>query len=97
VTNREVRRFLKSEGWTQEDEWGTYVDPRGNPKGTIGYGVALAYRIAKRRRDARECDRLKKAGWRVWKNKGFKGRWRNPGGYSVYTKSQALAILDGKL
>ncbi len=98
MTEREMRRFLRAEDWrfrtslfapTMKRRW---FDPKD---GESFEAITDAYRVAKRRKDARDRARLKKAGWvhrtrpyECWSRRVSDGHWETS------TKAGSLATLE---
>lgn len=100
MTEAEQRRFLKAEGWGRKRViplWGNgFVYHWKDPIRNKHFPTGMAFRIASRRKTETETRKLLKAGWRRWTEKGKRGLWRNPGGYSDYTRYEAISILEGR-
>ncbi len=99
MTERELKQFLKAEGWTRKRvKWEAH-HPAGlhwfGPKGEAEWDTWTAYRIAKRRKDARDRARLKKAGW-VHRTRPYEcwSRHVSDGHWETSTKAGALATLE---
>lgn len=88
MTKRDMEDFLRGERW---EIWpffyNTFIDPHS------GRLIVMedAYRIALKRKSARDTGRLKKCGWTCIPHRVH--RWINPISRMSMTKASALATL----
>ena len=96
MTDAQKRKFLRAEKW---QDWTTpgsdacYWDP---VKNEYERSLIRAYRIAKRRKDARDRARLKKAGLTYGECISYGFGWFDAKDKWIGAKAEALATLDGK-
>lgn len=102
MTDKQKAAFLRSEGWKSGRlaygglYWG---DPKEAGPWKAAHPLDTAYRIASRRKSARETRRLKAAGFcfvekDCWVRMPFKVNIGRPVGIPGYTKSEALKLLE---
>jgi hypothetical protein len=95
----EMAKFLKSEGWGKGSPSG-YIDPKYLPHIEAALPVPLdrAYRLALKRKQARDSRRLKAAGWvtsLITRGMWFYGPKRAKDGVPTYlSRAEALSTLE---
>jgi hypothetical protein len=89
-TAKQMAAFLRAEGWKQSKGSKAYWIGQSNKKDwEVLAPMDAAYRLARRRKGAREARRLRKAGWSYDR---INDAW-DVGDAMVYSKAAALDIV----